>query len=199
MMRGELVSLIYLKTTTLPITSVSESAATTLMSTDAQRISETFQLLLMDLLPLLAQLGLSVYVLYSQLGAVCVTPIIVAISTYFTEPRFPFPVYLYVGDADNSAVSVSLSTVLASRIGPRQKNWLEATQKRINYTTEILGAMRNVKMLGLAKQMEYNIQNMREREMAVSRRYRRLHALNIGLGKAQLRYSSICIPVLTIT
>ncbi|KAK8096968.1 P-loop containing nucleoside triphosphate hydrolase protein [Apiospora kogelbergensis] len=157
MMRGELVSLIYLKTTTLPITSVSESAATTLMSTDAQRISETFQLLLMDLLPLLAQLGLSVYVLYSQLGAVCVTPIIVAI------------------------ISVSLSTVLASRIGPRQKNWLEATQKRINYTTEILGAMRNVKMLGLAKQMEYNIQNMREREMAVSRRYRRLHALNIGL------------------
>ena len=78
---------------------------------------------------------------------------------------------------------MSLSTVLASRIGPRQKNWLEATQKRINFTTEILGAMRNVKMLGLAKQMEHNIQDMREREMAVSRRYRRLHALNIGLGK----------------
>ncbi|KAK6858071.1 multidrug resistance-associated protein [Apiospora arundinis] len=157
MMRGELISLIYLKTTTLPITSVGESAATTLMSTDAQRISETFQLLLMDTLPLITQLGLSVYVLYSQLGAVCVTPIIVAI------------------------ISVSLSTVLASRIGPRQKNWLEATQKRINFTTEILGAMRNVKMLGLAKQMEHNIQDMREREMAVSRRYRRLHALNIGL------------------
>lgn len=76
--------------------------------------------------------------------------------------------------------------MLASRIGPRQKNWLEATQKRINYTTEILGAMRNVKMLGLAKQMEHNIQNMREKEITVSRRYRRLHALNITLGKAQL-------------
>ncbi|KAK7953218.1 multidrug resistance-associated [Apiospora saccharicola] len=157
MMRGQLISLIYIKTTTLPITSVNESAATTLMSTDAQRISETFQLLLIDTLPLLAQLGLSVYVLYLQLGAVCVAPIIIAV------------------------VSVGLSTVLASRIGPRQKNWLEATQKRINYTTEILGAMRNVKMLGLAKQMEYNIQNMRENEMTVSRRYRRLHALNITL------------------
>ncbi|KAK8062961.1 P-loop containing nucleoside triphosphate hydrolase protein [Apiospora hydei] len=157
MMRGQLISLIYLKTTTLPVTSVNESAATTLMSTDAQRISETFQLLLIDTLPLLAQLGLAVYVLYLQLGAVCVAPIIVAI------------------------ISVSLSTVLASRIGPRQKNWLEATQKRINYTTEILGAMRNVKMLGLAKQMEHNIQNMREKEITVSRRYRRLHALNITL------------------
>ncbi|KAK8001086.1 multidrug resistance-associated [Apiospora marii] len=157
MMRGQLISLIYIKTTTLPITSVNESAATTLMSTDAQRISETFQLLLIDTLPLLAQLGLSIYVLYLQLGAVCVAPIIIAV------------------------VSVGLSTVLASRIGPRQKNWLEATQKRINYTTEILGAMRNVKMLGLAKQMEHNIQDMREKEMTVSRRYRRLHALNITL------------------
>ncbi|KAK8054682.1 hypothetical protein PG994_009749 [Apiospora phragmitis] len=157
MLRGELISLIYIKTTTLPITSVNESAATTLMSTDAQRISETFQLLLIDTLPLVTQLALSIYVLYLQLGAVCVTPIIIAI------------------------VSVGLSTVLASRIGPRQKNWLEATQKRINYTMEIFGAMRNVKMLGLAKQMEYNIQNMREKEMKVSRRYRRLHALNITL------------------
>lgn len=80
MMRGQLISLIYIKTTTLPITSINESGATTLMSTDAQRISETFQLLLIDTLPLLAQLGLSIYVLYLQLGAVCVAPIIIAVG-----------------------------------------------------------------------------------------------------------------------
>jgi hypothetical protein len=79
-----------------------------------------------------------------------------------------------------------LSTLLAGRITLRQKVWLEAIQSRINYTSEILGSMRNVKMLGLTKQMSTNIQSMRETELSISRKYRRIQSLNTALGTPPL-------------
>lgn len=80
MMRGQLISVIYTKVTTLPTSGVNESAAMTLMGTDVQRIAESFQFLLVDVVPSVIQLGIAVYLLYLQLGAVCVVPVLVAIS-----------------------------------------------------------------------------------------------------------------------
>lgn len=72
--------------------------------------------------------------------------------------------------------------VLAGHVTTRQKAWLEAVQRRINYTSEALGSMRNVKMLGLTGQMSANIYELRSGEIDISRRYRKVQALNISLG-----------------
>jgi len=80
MMRGELVTVIYAKMLTLQIINVNESAAMTLMGTDVQRIAETFHALLVDIIPSVIQVSIAVYLLYVQLGAVCIAPILVTIG-----------------------------------------------------------------------------------------------------------------------
>ncbi|KAH8664569.1 ABC transporter [Xylariales sp. PMI_506] len=157
MIRGSLVSVIYAKLTGLQHANIKESAAMTLLGADVPRIAETFYMLLIDTIPSLIQLAIGLYLLYSQLGAVCVAPILITI------------------------ISTALSTQLARRITPRQKAWLEAIQKRINYTSEILGSMKNVKMLGLSDKMSANIQDMRDKEMDISKKYRRLQSFNVSL------------------
>ena len=80
MIRGQLISLIYNKLTTLPITNIDESSAMTLMSTDVQKIAESLYYLVIDILPNVCQLAIAVYLLYTNLGAVCVAPIIVTVG-----------------------------------------------------------------------------------------------------------------------
>ena len=65
---------------TLQLVNVNESAAMTLMGTDVQRIAETFHLLLIEVVPSVVQVAIAVYLLYVQLGAVCIAPILVTIS-----------------------------------------------------------------------------------------------------------------------
>lgn len=50
---------------------------------------------------------------------------------------------------------------------------------RINFTSEILSSMMSVKMLGLTEQMATMIQDMRVKEMNLSKRFRRLSSLNV--------------------
>lgn len=78
MIRGELTTVIYAKL--LCLHKVDESAALTLMGTDVQRISETFHFALIEVVPSAVQLGIAVYLLYLQLGAVCVAPAIVSLG-----------------------------------------------------------------------------------------------------------------------
>lgn len=79
-------------------------------------------------------------------------------------------------DRENT-VSTCLSIVLAGHITSRQGTWLAAVQRRINYTSEILGSMRSVKMLGLETQMSANIEDLRTSEIALSKKYRRAQSL----------------------
>lgn len=82
MMRGELITVIYAKMLTLQIINVNESAAMTLMGTDVQRIAETFHSLLIDVVPSVLQVGIAVYLLYVQLGVVCIAPVLVTLGKF---------------------------------------------------------------------------------------------------------------------
>lgn len=84
----------------------------------------------------------------------------------------------------SNVVATGLSVVIAGFITSRQKAWLVTIQRRINYTSGILGSMKNVKMLGLTNQLSTNIQQLRSSELATSKRYRRVQSLNISLGKS---------------
>lgn len=158
MIRGQLTVVIYTKMLALPITNADESAAMSLVGTDVQRIAETFWQLLIEVVPSVLQLGIAVYLLYDQLGVVCVAPVLITI------------------------ICTGLSVLVAKAITSRQRAWLEAVQKRINYTSEILGSMRNVKILGLTGQQTSNIQQLRNTEIATSKKYRKVQSLNISLG-----------------
>jgi ATP-binding cassette, subfamily C (CFTR/MRP), member 1 len=158
MMRGQLTMVIYAKALTLPTTNANESAAMSLMGTDVQRIAETFWQLIIEALPNVAQLCIAVYLLFVQLGAVCVAPLLVTI------------------------ISTGLSVFAARLINSRQRAWLEAVQERVNYTSEILGSMKSVKILGLVRQLTAKIHDLRNNEIASSKKYRRVQSLNISLG-----------------
>lgn len=79
MMRGELTSVVYTKLLSLP--KADESAALTLMGTDIQRIAQTFYMALIDVVPASVQLSIAIYLLYREIGVVCVAPVIVALGT----------------------------------------------------------------------------------------------------------------------
>lgn len=158
MIRGQLTVIIYTKMLTLPTSNADESAAMSLVGTDVQKIAETFWQLLIEVVPSVLQLAIAVYLLYDQLGVVCVAPVLITV------------------------ICTGLSVLSAKAINSRQRTWLEAVQKRINYTSEILGSMKSVKILGLTGQQTVNIEQLRKTEIAASKKYRKVQSLNISLG-----------------
>lgn len=80
MMRGQLISLVYSKALELPITESNESAAMTLMNADVNSIASAYHFLLLDLFPNVVQLAIAIYLLSTQLGAVCIAPVLVTLS-----------------------------------------------------------------------------------------------------------------------
>jgi ATP-binding cassette, subfamily C (CFTR/MRP), member 1 len=84
---------------------------------------------------------------------------------------------------NDAQVATSISMKVATYVTSRQKIWLEAIQDRINFTSEILGSMVSVKMLGLTNKMASIIQAMRVRELDLSKRFRRLSSFNVCLGQ----------------
>jgi ATP-binding cassette subfamily C (CFTR/MRP) protein 1 len=72
---------------------------------------------------------------------------------------------------------------MSTYVTARQKIWLEAIQRRVNFTSEVLGSMKSVKMLGLADKMERILQGMRVREVELSKKFRYLSIANICLSE----------------
>ncbi|KAI1751604.1 P-loop containing nucleoside triphosphate hydrolase protein [Xylaria castorea] len=157
MMRGGLISITYRKMLWSQAAKSSDSAAVTLMGTDVQRIAETFHYLLVETIPAFIQLGIATYLLYLQLGAVFVVLLILSIA------------------------GTLLSGQIADKVSKSQKTWLEAIQTRINFTSEILGSMKNVKMLGLTGHMFNTIQALRDDEISKSKKYRQVQAYYISI------------------
>ena len=54
-----------------------------------------------------------------------------------------------------------------------QKSWLEATQKRVDFTTKVLGSIKAIKMLGLIEGMVYMIEVLRTEELKISKKFQR--------------------------
>ncbi|KAL2059858.1 hypothetical protein VTL71DRAFT_10013 [Oculimacula yallundae] len=150
MIRGGLIGMIYRKITTLKSANINDSAAMTLMGTDVEQIAENLHLILTDLWANLLQICIAIWLLERQLGAVCIAPVIVAV------------------------VSTLITSRLSGFVTSRQKVWLEAIQTRVNFTSEVLSSMKSVKMLGLTEKLGSTMQAMRELELGLSKKFRRL-------------------------
>lgn len=57
-------------------------------------------------------------------------------------------------------------------MGPAMKSWNAAIQKRVSITSDIVGAMGEVKLLDTAEQWSKIIQGLRTAELEMSKRFR---------------------------
>lgn len=80
MVRGGLMTLIYGKIFQLPTDDLGESSAVTLMGNDVETLIEKLHMLLVESWANTLTVGIAMYLLAAQLGAVCVAPIVTAIS-----------------------------------------------------------------------------------------------------------------------
>lgn len=80
---------------------------------------------------------------------------------------------------------------MASGAGSRQKIWLEAIERRIGATASMLGAMKGVKMSGLTNDMSTSIQNLRNEEVASSRKLRLLLITIVNLCRNSPSFSVV--------
>jgi ATP-binding cassette, subfamily C (CFTR/MRP), member 1 len=80
MLRGGMISMIYDKMMALPIGNANESSAMSIMGSDVETLAESFFMLICDTWANCIQVSIAIWLLASQLGVVCVAPIIVAVS-----------------------------------------------------------------------------------------------------------------------
>ena len=76
-------------------------------------------------------------------------------------------------------------------IAGRQRTWFQATQRRVNFTTEILGRIRDAKILGLSEYLAKSITALRDEELAKSKAFRRVSSFKICLGEWILREEAL--------
>ncbi|KAL6921168.1 hypothetical protein FSST1_005194 [Fusarium sambucinum] len=157
MARGQLISILYDKATDLSITAANPTAALTLMSADIERIDTGWRTA-HDVWANLIEIVIAVYLLGRQLGLACLIPVGAAIF------------------------SIVGSVIAVSFVMARQAIWLEAIERRISVTSQMLGSMKGVKMCGLSRVLETRIQAMREEEMHISGKFRQLLIWNMVLA-----------------
>ncbi len=80
-------------------------------------------------------------------------------------------------------------------VAQRQALWLEAIERRISATTNMLGSMKRIKMCGLTKTLTENLQDLRKQELRISKRFRRLLIGSMFFAFA----TPVIAPVLTFT
>jgi ATP-binding cassette, subfamily C (CFTR/MRP), member 1 len=64
---------------------------------------------------------------------------------------------------------------------------MQAIQKRVGVTTEIIGSMKGVKMTGLSEKIRDQIQGLRDYELEESKRFRKVQISNILIGRLTRR------------
>ncbi|KAI5461452.1 P-loop containing nucleoside triphosphate hydrolase protein [Mariannaea sp. PMI_226] len=167
MARGGLITMIYSKMMKLPTSDLNESSAVALMGNDVETLTEKLHIMLVEWWANTLTVAIAMYLLAEQLGAVCVAPIIMAI------------------------VSISLSSLVGKMMIPRQNMYQKATQDRINLTSEVIGSIKAVKMLGLTERFHDLISKKRDEELSTGIHFRKVTVYanciincNVGLTEA---------------
>lgn len=68
-------------------------------------------------------------------------------------------------------------------VPPRQRAWMQAIQKRVGITTEVISSIKGVKMTGLTEKVSDQIQDLRNFELDESKRFRKMQISNILIGR----------------
>ena len=74
-----------------------------------------------------------------------------------------------------------LISSLGKNIDRAQKRWVEAVERRVGLTTQMLTSMKSIKMSGLSGYCATLMQSLRKTELAVSLVMRRFLTIGVGL------------------
>jgi ATP-binding cassette, subfamily C (CFTR/MRP), member 1 len=74
-----------------------------------------------------------------------------------------------------------VSFKIARLAGKRQRVWMQAIQRRVDETANMLGSMKAVKMLGLEQHLATIIQGLRVREIGQAKKFRNVIVYSLGL------------------
>ncbi|KAM0258788.1 hypothetical protein ACHAQJ_003630 [Trichoderma viride] len=162
MIRGGLIGLIYRKVLRLSTGDLNESSALTLMGNDIETLAERANSLLIEAYANSLTVGIAVYMLYAQLGPVCVAPIVMAI------------------------ISIVLCWFIGKVLVKRQTVYQKATQARINFTSEVLGSIKAVKMLGYTERFTDLLEDKRDQDLNVGKHYREMIVWANTVGNANV-------------
>jgi ATP-binding cassette, subfamily C (CFTR/MRP), member 1 len=91
---------------------------------------------------------------------------------------------------------VAATSFVAKRFGPAQAQWIECVEKRVAATSDVLGSIKTIKMLGFETHVSQIIRKLREIELQVSSKFRTLLVWSILLSES-LKSSSALANRLT--
>lgn len=177
MIRGGLIGLIYRKILRLSTSDLNESSALALMGNDIETLAERANALIIEAYANSLTVGIAVYMLYAQLGPVCVAPIVMAISKCFGWDIFRYALY------SQRIVSIVLCWFIGRVLVKRQTVYQKATQDRINFTSEVLGSIKAVKMLGYTERFTDLLEDKRDQDLNIGKHYREMIVWANTVGK----------------
>lgn len=79
-----------------------------------------------------------------------------------------------------------MALMVAVKAGEKQNLWIEAIQKRVGVTAEMLGSIKGVKMSGLVNRLSDKITALRDAEIIASQQFRSLLVVVVTLGMANI-------------
>ncbi|KAF4835570.1 ABC transporter atnG [Colletotrichum tropicale] len=169
MVRGSLASFVLSKNLDANAAAAEDSsAALTLVSADVRNICRSFETL-HEVWANPVEIAIAIWLLQRQLGLGSVGP----------------------------AITIIVCTVGMSKLGqlmpPAMKIWSENIQARITVTSEVLGSIKETKMLGMTEFLQKTIQNLRITELVMAKKYRAMITYMNVLGNCP----SMVGPVVT--
>jgi len=156
--RGSLVTIIFDKMLLVRAENNNAAAAVSLMSTDVDRITMT-TFMCIHLFPDIVQLAIGLYILSTQLGATAVAPVILC------------------------AICIGVAVKIGKMVPPRQRRWMAAIQKRVGITSDVISAMKGIKVAGLSERVDEQVQGLRKYELDRSVQFRKMQITTQLLGE----------------
>ena len=180
MIRAALISIIYRSSLDLVVGSVEAESPVSLMGADVERVITTLQWVI-STAPNIVQVAVAIWILESRLGAICVAPVVVVLGESSAQ-QTPCMVMMQRIISTVRQLWHSYPAKPAKQIRPRQRQWMQAVQKRLSSTSDALGSIGGMKMLGLTAMITKIIQDLRVQELNRSKRFRYVQIVNITLG-----------------
>ncbi|KUI53705.1 ABC transporter C family member 3 [Cytospora mali] len=169
MIRGGLISMLYHDMLNMDTMKASKSSPVALISMDMEKIATGLQTVHHTWAGLL-EVALAIWLLERQLGLAVLGSIFVCFACIFA------------------------GAFVAWLGGNRQARWMRASQRRVDVTTTMLSRFKSVRLAGYADILSVHISKLRDREVVISKEFRKCLLAMVTLSYA----SNIAAPILGI-
>jgi ATP-binding cassette subfamily C (CFTR/MRP) protein 1 len=116
----------------------------------------------------------------------CGVSIIIALGLLYNQVGLPFlaPLILLV-------VFITIASMNGKKIAPKTKLWLAATQSRVSYITNVIGSMKNIKLLGVGPSVLDKGNKLREKEVRAQKAIRLSAMINLVISLTNFQAATL--------